>query len=287
MNGKENGVITILNGIKSIEISFKDFRLNMSHFAPLATLFGSILAISVYTTLDVLILEKYSSRASIALYGVAMKFIQAAVMVMASMSVVFLPLAAKSFVEGSQQQIISISLFVTKFLGFSALVIILFFSDEFIALVAGPNYIDSKYPFKLLSAVPLLIGLSNIYGVQVLVVNNRNRLFLASVVAGALVSVVLNLILVPNYSEIGAALSNLAAEFIVLIFVFVFGRRFLGKSEKKFSNQSLLLTVLFVIITIRLSFWAEDLIITYSLCLAFILLLLFTLTNLYLLSRKI
>lgn len=279
-------IANFLFGIRSIEISLKDFRLNTTHIAPLATLFGSILAISVYTTLDVLILEKYSSRTSIALYGVAMKFIQAAVMVMASMSVVFLPLTAKAFVEGSQQQIINVSLSVTKLFGFSALVIILLFSVDFIALVAGPNFIGSNEPFKLLSAVPLFIGLSNIYGVQVLVVNKKNRLFLGSVIAGALVSVVSNLILVPDYGEIGAAISNLVAEFIVLIFTVIFSRKILSQGEKKFSNQSSIVMVLFAIVTLVLSYFVEDWMIIYRIFLALTLILSFALTNLYLLSKK-
>ena len=63
----------------------------------------------------------------------------------------------------------------------------------------------------------LLIGITNILGIQILVPMGKEKIVLYSEIAGAVVDVIINAILIPRYASAGAALGTLVAEFVVLI----------------------------------------------------------------------
>ena len=67
----------------------------------------------------------------------------------------------------------------------------------------------------------LFIGLSNVLGIQILVPLGRERAVLWSIVAGAAVDVVLNVLLIPSYGAAGASAATSAAELVVLAVQFV------------------------------------------------------------------
>ena len=75
----------------------------------------------------------------------------------------------------------------------------------------------------------LLIGLSNWFGIQILVPMDRELVVVHSVSLGAVTNLVLNSILIPIYGVSGAALGTLIAEFLVTIYQAFYLRDFLSK----------------------------------------------------------
>lgn len=63
----------------------------------------------------------------------------------------------------------------------------------------------------------LLIGVTNVLGIQVLVPLGKESAVLRSEVAGAVVDVIINLALIPRFASVGAAVGTLAAEAAVLV----------------------------------------------------------------------
>jgi O-antigen/teichoic acid export membrane protein len=62
----------------------------------------------------------------------------------------------------------------------------------------------------------LLIGISNITGIQILVPTGRELVVLYSEVAGAVTDIVINAILIPKMASSGAAIGTLISEAVVL-----------------------------------------------------------------------
>ena len=62
----------------------------------------------------------------------------------------------------------------------------------------------------------ILIGASNVLGIQMLVPLGKEQTVLYSEVTGAIVDVILNAILIPQYGASGAAVGTLIAELVVL-----------------------------------------------------------------------
>ena len=66
----------------------------------------------------------------------------------------------------------------------------------------------------------LLIGITNILGIQILVPTGREKIVLYSEIVGAIVDVIINALLIPVYASTGAAIGTLVAEFAVFVVQF-------------------------------------------------------------------
>ena len=69
---------------------------------------------------------------------------------------------------------------------------------------------------RIIMPTLLLIGISNIFGIQILVPMGLEKNVLYSEIGGAVTDLILNAIFIPLYGAAGAALGTLAAETVVL-----------------------------------------------------------------------
>ena len=107
------------------------------------------------------------------------------------------------------------------------------FAREVIGLISGPEYAPAAMPMRVIMPTVLLIGLSNILGMQVLVPTDREKKVLTAVVTGAAVDFVLNLLLIPYLGASGAAIGTLAAELAVVLLEVAFLKGFLKEIHQK------------------------------------------------------
>ena len=110
--------------------------------------------------------------------------------------------------------IVGIILFITSFL-------IFIFSDLIIMIIFGSKFIDAAASLRIMAFLPLIIGLSNVFGIQGMINLKMDKQFLSLTLVGALISIALNLILVPVYSENGTAISWLITEVFITASFFI------------------------------------------------------------------
>ena len=91
------------------------------------------------------------------------------------------------------------------------------FAKESILFLAGNDFLGATAPMIILMPTLLLIGLSNITGIQILTPQNKEQQVLYSILCGAGIDFLLNLVLIPRYSSSGAAFATVMAELFVLI----------------------------------------------------------------------
>jgi O-antigen/teichoic acid export membrane protein len=111
---------------------------------------------------------------------------------------------------------------------------ILFFilgvSKELIYAFAGPGYEQAEFVLVVTSFLCLIIGLSNIFGMQIITPMSKDKYLTFSVLVGSVVSLLLNILLIPIFKEKGAAISLLVTELVVTILVFYFSKKLLNFS---------------------------------------------------------
>ena len=73
---------------------------------------------------------------------------------------------------------------------------------------------------------------SNITGIQILIPMGKEKYVLYSEIAGAIVNLIVNAVLIPRLGASGAAIGTVSAEFIVLIYQMCVLRKDLGKLFK-------------------------------------------------------
>jgi len=80
----------------------------------------------------------------------------------------------------------------------------------------------SIIPMAVIMPTLLLIGLSNITGLQILVPLGKEKVVLYSEIGGVVTNVIFNSILIPLLAEIGAAIGTVIAETVVLVIQCIF-----------------------------------------------------------------
>ena len=76
----------------------------------------------------------------------------------------------------------------------------------------------------LLSVTVFFISWANVVRTQFLIPNHYDKVYIYSTILGAIINLILNLIFIPKYQAVGAAIGTVAAEF-TLMFVQVFSIR--------------------------------------------------------------
>lgn len=188
------------------------------HLPPAGKLFIPQLAIQVYVVLDKTMLGLLSNLAEVALYAQPQKIIKALLMLVTTLGTVMLPRMSHLYAnkrEGEFRDYARKSLLFTLYGTFLFSALTFAISPAFIPLFLGKAFSKSAVVFQVLSPVIVLIGLSNVLGIQMLLPMGKERLFSVSVITGAVVNFSGNLILIPRYGATGAAFSTLLAEFLV------------------------------------------------------------------------
>ena len=115
----------------------------------------------------------------------------------------------------------------------SVMVYFMVYAKESILFLCGKEFLPAVVSMVILMPTVLLIGLSNITGMQILTPQGEETKVVYSVAAGAVLDFVFNLLLIPKYGAAGAAVSTLMAEFLVILVQSFYLRRELGSILQK------------------------------------------------------
>lgn len=203
-------------------IAFKPVRISSlrRHFKPILIFFLLSIASTIYTNLDTVMIGFMSDDVEVGFYTTATKVKAALVSIVTSLGTVLLP-RASYYVENNEKK--EFEMIAIKSLGFTSLMAIPFviyfseFSEAFILVLSGKDYMKSIPIMVALLPTVLFIGFTNIIGMQVLVPIGMEKLVFFSVLGGALTDFTINWIVIPNQGALGAAIGTVIAEFVVLI----------------------------------------------------------------------
>ena len=189
------------------------------HLKPVAIFFAMACATTIYTNLDALMLGFMTTDADVGYYNAAVKVKGILVTLVTSLGAVLLPRSSYYVEQGRMEDFRHMTRKALHFvlLAASALgLYFLLFAGDSILLLSGEKYRESIVPMQIIMPTVLLIGLTNILGIQVLVPRGREKTVLWSEIAGAVVDLILNALLIPVWRSAGAAIGTLAAEAVVL-----------------------------------------------------------------------
>lgn len=220
-------VVNFINLHKYVSLKKRgryDFR---QHMKPICIFFATSAAISVYTNLDVVMLRFMKNDTEVGFYNAAIKVKTILVSLITSLGTVLLP--RLSFYVRSKEKEAFYRMVLKAFdfvfvLALAVTVYFMLFAKETILVLSGKGYQPATAPMILLMPTVLLIGLSNITGIQVLTPINKEKKVMISIIYGAVLDFVLNLVLIPKYGAAGAAFATLMAEAVVLVAQCIFLR---------------------------------------------------------------
>lgn len=190
------------------------------HLQPISIFFAMSCATTIYTHLDTVMLGFMATDADVGYYNAAVKIKQILVSIVTSLGTVLLPRASYYVEQNLMDEFKSITKKALNFVFIIALPMMTYFiiyAKQGIYFLSGEAYTDSIIPMQIIMPTLLLIGITNILGIQILVPLGRENIVLYSEIAGAIVDLLINALLIPIFQSAGAALGTLIAEFVVLV----------------------------------------------------------------------
>lgn len=207
------------------------------HMRPILIFFALSVATTVYTNLDTVMLKFMKTSTDVGYYDAAVKVKNILVSLVTSLGTVLLPRLSFYIESGKTKEFRAMIAKAVNFvllLSFPLTIYFAFYARESILLLSGSAYMGSVLPMRVITPTVIMIGLSNVLGIQVLVPTGKENMVVISVAVGAIVDLVLNTIYIPKYGATGAAIGTLAAEIVVLIIQVVYLRKMLWKMKGEF-----------------------------------------------------
>ena len=199
------------------------------HIKPLLYIFLTIFSISIYFSLDTILLGFLANNESVGYYSTALKLNKLIIAVFGAVTVAIFPSLINLY--HSQQiekfrELIRQVFFVLVSLSIPAIVIFISCAKEIVHVLFSQNFDRSILPLQITAPLILIVSLSSIFGFQVLSALAKDRQILYSAIIGMSVSVVLSILLVPSLMEVGEAITILVTELSVSVSFIYFTKKY-------------------------------------------------------------
>ena len=202
--------------VKRTRICFSDIS---KHIKPLVILFVPVVAISLYKIMDKVMIGFMSDINEVGLYEYAEKINSIPLTIITALGTVMLPRVTS--VSEDTKKVKNYINESIKFVLFITIPIIFFFNismSTIIPIYLGPGY-DKTIVISILLSITLpIISFANVIRMQYLIPMGKDKIYVWSVVLGALLNLIVNLMLIPVVGSYGACIGTIVAEIAVMLF---------------------------------------------------------------------
>lgn len=228
----------------------------MEHIKPNLVLFVPILAMTVYHTMDKTMLGVLSNYDQSGYYYNSDKIVQIPLLVINGIGTVMLPRMSSLIAEKKQKE--ADDLFVTTLEGVAAVSVALACGiaaivSEFVPFFFGPGYEACVGITIVFTPLLLFKGFSLIARTQYLIPMKLEKEFTKSVIGGAIINFIMNIILIPFCGAMGAAIATVVAELVACILQFISIRHYRLDLKTVFLRTSLYVVIgIMMVVVVRI-----------------------------------
>ena len=197
-----------------------DLSYAKKHLKPVILLFLPQVAISLYVTLDRTMLGALSSTNDVGIYDQALKIINILLTLVTSLGSVMLPRVSGLLSNGDHKAVNKmheLSFLIYNLVIFPIIAGLLIVNKDFVSFFLGKDFQEAYLAIAIMVFRMFFIGWTNIMGIQILIPHNKHREFMLSTTIPAVVSVGLNLLLIPPFGFVGASIVSVLTEALVWV----------------------------------------------------------------------
>lgn len=196
------------------------WRALKQHMKPMLVLFVPVLAVSVYTIMDKVMLGMMSTKAQVGYYDYSEKVMLIPHAFIMAAGTVMLPRISHMAQNNEKSEVLK---FIEK-----SMEVVLFFSIgmacgivgiayNLIPVFLGEEYLSCILLVQMLTPIIVMKAWSNVIRTQYLIPYCRDKIFVISVILGAVVNVTANCLLIPGMNALGAIIGTVLAEMTVMV----------------------------------------------------------------------
>ena len=201
-------------------LTFKNLEIKR-HLISTLRLFAPQIASMIYLECDKMMIKFLASDISyVGFYDQSERIIKIPLALITALSSVMLPKIANEFKKKNTKIIKENVTMAFKFSLLMAIPLtfgIIGISKNFIPWFLGTGYEEVITIMMVLSIIVLFISMSSVSGNQYLIAIDKTNILTISCCCGALINIISNLIFIPKYNAIGAAIGTIAAEITVFL----------------------------------------------------------------------
>ncbi len=228
--------MTVVGGILCLAVLIRDkqldrMRVDRTGLVAVLTdgwhLFVSTASISLYQATNTVVLGLVVGNAAVGHYSAAEKVVQACQGLLAPIGQSVYPRVSRLMLE-SRAAAFALIRRVLKIQGsiaFALSMLLFVFAPPLIRLLYGPDYDETVRVLRWLAALPFLVGLSNVFGVQTMLAMGMNRLVSRILVVAGAINLTALFVLTHWYGSVGAAMAVAGTELFVTLMMALIVRR--------------------------------------------------------------
>lgn len=191
----------------------------LKHLKPTIGLFIPQIAAQIYTVLDkTMIGTIVDDKSEVGFYEQAQKIVKLLLTIATSLGTVMIPRMANTFANGDKEKLreyMKHSFAFVLLIAFPLMFGIISISNKFVPMFYGEGYDKVIYLIIIISPILLAIGLSNVIGTQYLLPTKQQKKYTISVIWGAIINFIFNLLFINLWKSIGASIATVMAECVV------------------------------------------------------------------------
>ena len=199
----------------------------VKHFKPNLVLFIPVIAITLYTSMDKVLLGAMAGMVQAGFFEYSEKLSKMPLAIVTAMGTVMLPRMTASLAEGKREEALGLlenAVWAMMAMAFALAFGIAAIAPEFAPVFLGEEFASCDVIMMVLAIVIPVISMTNVIGRQWLIPMQRDKYYTISVCIGAVVNIAVNLVLIPMFGAMGAAIATVTAELAVLASQMIFAR---------------------------------------------------------------
>lgn len=210
-----------------VKFDFKNINV-YKHLKPIFVFFASVIAIELYSLVDVTMLTYMTTSEHVGYYANASKIVRCIAGTITAIGAVLMPRLSLYFSEKRNSEFkiaVSKTFKIILILTVPSCLGIILTAKKIVPIMFGEEFLPAINTLCVLSPLVIFIPLSGGVGAQILQTTNNEKLCFVSVCSGAIVNIILNAIFIPIIQENGAAAASVITEGVVTIMMLVFSKK--------------------------------------------------------------
>lgn len=193
---------------------------SLHHLRGCCILFIPVLAFGIYRVMDKTMLGAMATVTELGYYENAERLINIPISIINALGTVMLPrmsyLLKNHSVESTKAIYASMKLALLLSCMMAAGIFLV--SNDIVVVLFGYDFYKSGEIIRILSITILASAWANVIRTQYLIPSGKDTIYVISTIGGAVVNLLLNIVLIPQYGAYGACLGTIAAEYFVMIY---------------------------------------------------------------------
>lgn len=223
----------ILNMLHLHNYGIRFTKINLSfkkHLRPILILLCSTIAVEFYTLLDTTMVGILNGDKAVAYYTNSSRVSKIVISIVTSFSSVLLPHLSYFYAHDMQKEINNLVNIVTKVIFYLSVPLgigLFCVADMVVMFFFGSSFTPAIETLRISTILIYVLGLSNLFGSQILLTFAKEKQLLLATVTGAIINFTLNCLFIPIYAQNGAMVASIISESVVTLMTFLFAKKYI------------------------------------------------------------